>query len=112
MVVSADGRLPALLPDLEAGEFWEQAAANGFAPFLEFSIDLPEGDPLADAVPYGAGGGSFPLQIVLAAVAALLAVGTGLWWKSRRGGSPVASPGLPPLRAAASRIVNARLVDG
>ena len=96
MVVFAEERLPALLPDLAAGDFWAQAEGNDHQSFLAFDVDLPVGDPLADPLPQGDGDGSFPLTLVLLGGAALLLAGAGFWWRSRRGGAAPAYSQLPP----------------
>jgi hypothetical protein len=102
MAVSAEGRLPALLPDLYAEDFWADADRNGYEPFLSYSVDLPPGDPLADAMAVGSDGrpirsGGFPSVLVIGLVLAGSAVaGVGVWWVRRSHPAAASAAAGPP----------------
>ncbi|MBU1866448.1 MAG: hypothetical protein KKE89_08545 [Actinobacteria bacterium] len=102
MVVRADGYLPVLLPDLHAEDFWAQADANGYRPFMTYQAALTPGDAMADAVAVNASGapilpGGFPLPLILAlAIGVLVIAAGGVWWWRRRVAVSGAGGTVPP----------------
>jgi hypothetical protein len=88
IVLTADGRLPAVLEDIEAATFWEQAEAAGYDSFLTLEATLQEGDLFADS---DEGGSSLPIPaLAVIAVVAVVLLGGGAWFvRSRSAGPPI-----------------------